>query len=88
MPSTSTKKPPAPTVGLLTAREREVLKLRAKGFVYKEIASQMRISVHTVKNHLDSIHHKLGVHNTIEAINAAARQGLVFLTLLGNYSYC
>jgi DNA-binding NarL/FixJ family response regulator len=78
MPSNPTKKPFTPAVGSLTAREREVLKLRAKGFVYKEIAYQMHISVHTVKNHLDSIHHKLGVHNTIEAINAATRQGMAF----------
>jgi DNA-binding CsgD family transcriptional regulator len=60
----------------LTAREREVLKLRAKGLVYKEIADRMRISAHTVKNHLESIHRKLAVHNTIEAINAASRNGI------------
>jgi len=78
MASPSPKPPPSPATSPLTVRECEVLKLRAKGLVYKEIAGRMRISVHTVKNHLDSIHHKLGVHNTIEAINAAARYGLSF----------
>ena len=78
MSSPSPKPSSSPVIGLLTARECEVLKLRAKGLVYKEIAARMCISVHTVKNHLDSIHHKLGVHNTIEAINAAARHGLSF----------
>ncbi len=56
----------------LTGRETEILELRGKGLLYKEIADRMHISAHTVKNHLWAVHQKLGVHNTIEALNAAS----------------
>jgi RNA polymerase sigma factor (sigma-70 family) len=38
----------------LTAREREVLRLIAQGYTYKEIASELYISVKTVESHVSS----------------------------------
>lgn len=52
----------------LTTREYELLKLLAEGYLNKEIADQLRISVYTVKNHLQNIYIKLHVQNRSEAI--------------------
>ena len=54
---------------LLSQREKEVLELLAKGFSYKEIASQLGVSMETVKKHLKNIYQKLHVQNKIEALN-------------------
>lgn len=63
----------------LTAREREVLALLAEGLANKAIASQLRISEHTAKFHVNSILGKLGASSRAEAIVRAARLGLVVL---------
>ncbi len=52
----------------LTAREYELLKLLAEGYLNKEIADQLNLSVSTVKNHLQNIYIKLHVQNRSEAI--------------------
>ncbi len=54
---------------VLTAREKEVLELLAKGMLYKEIAEQLGISFHTVRQHIGKIYEKLHVQNKTEAIN-------------------
>jgi len=54
---------------LLTDREKEVLELSAKGYLYKEVARQLLITHETVKQHLKNIYQKLQVQNKIEAIN-------------------
>ena len=54
---------------LLTEREREVLKLLARGFIYKEIASEINVEYETVKKHIQNIYAKLHVQNKVEAIN-------------------
>ncbi len=51
----------------LTGREREILALLAKGFLYKEISSQLEISMSTVRTHLRSIYEKLHVDSRTEA---------------------
>jgi LuxR family transcriptional regulator, maltose regulon positive regulatory protein len=53
---------------LLTAREREVSELMAKGLSNKEIAAQLVISQATVKVHLRHVYEKLGVRNRASAI--------------------
>ena len=53
----------------LTPREHEVLELLRQGRSYKGIADHLGVSVNTVNNHLRNIRDKLGVHNSIEAIN-------------------
>jgi DNA-binding NarL/FixJ family response regulator len=52
----------------LTPREREVLELLAKGFLYKEIAEAMSISYDTVHTHIRKIYEKLHVRSRTEAV--------------------
>jgi RNA polymerase sigma factor (sigma-70 family) len=52
----------------LTPREKEVLQLLAKGLVYKEVASQLEISIDTVRSHLRNIYEKLQVNSRTEAV--------------------
>jgi DNA-binding NarL/FixJ family response regulator len=51
----------------LTHREHEILNLLSKGYVDKEIAENLGISVWTVHGHLKKIFEKLGVHTRTEA---------------------
>lgn len=59
---------------VLTFREREVLKLIATGATDKEIASQLSLSLHTVKSHVRNILSKLHVANRRQAARLATRQ--------------
>ena len=54
----------------LSKREVEILKLIRKGYLGKEIADKLFISLNTVNNHRKNILRKLQVSNSIEAINA------------------
>jgi RNA polymerase sigma factor (sigma-70 family) len=54
---------------ILSPREKEVLTLVSKGMLYKEIAHQLNISFHTVKQHIGKIYQKLHVQNKTEALN-------------------
>jgi DNA-binding NarL/FixJ family response regulator len=60
--------PPAPTGddGGLSPRELDVVKLAARGLTNAEIATQLFISVGTVKTHLGSVQTKLGARNRVE----------------------
>lgn len=55
----------------LSPREQEILKLLAKGLLYKEIAAQLQITTGTVRIHIHKIYEKLHVQNRTEAINKA-----------------
>lgn len=59
----------------LTVREREILKLVAKGLSNKEISSDLVISEHTVKNHLKNILQKLHLENRVQLTRYAYEQG-------------
>jgi DNA-binding NarL/FixJ family response regulator len=48
-----------PELDQLTPREREVLRLIARGYTYKEIARELYISVKTVETHVSSVLRKL-----------------------------
>lgn len=61
------KKPGSETEGL-TKREHEILSLLAKGFLYKEIADQLQISINTVRVHIQKVYEKLHVHSRSQAI--------------------
>ena len=61
----------------LSQREREVLILVTHGYSNKEIATELVISEHTVKNHLRNILEKLHVRNRVEAAAFAVQEGLV-----------
>jgi len=54
---------------LISKREQEVLELLSKGFLYKEIAEKLNITLSTVKRHLNHVYEKLQVQNKTEAIN-------------------
>ena len=54
---------------LLTNKERELLELLSKGFLYKEIADKLHITINTVKQHIHNIYEKLHVKNRTEAVN-------------------
>jgi NarL family two-component system response regulator LiaR len=59
----------------LSDREREVLKLAAKGLNNKDIADNLCISIRTVQGHINSIFHKLGVGSRTEAIFQSVKRG-------------
>jgi DNA-binding NarL/FixJ family response regulator len=58
---------PASDVEKLTPREQEVLALLAKGYLYKEISSNLGVTINTLRNHLRNIYEKLHVHSRTEA---------------------
>jgi pimeloyl-ACP methyl ester carboxylesterase/DNA-binding CsgD family transcriptional regulator len=60
----------------LTAREREVLDLIARGLDNAEIAQQLSVSAKTVRNHINNIFGKLGTPNRAQAIVRAREAGL------------
>jgi DNA-binding CsgD family transcriptional regulator len=59
----------------LTDREREVLELLAGGMSTSDIAARLFISTVTVRNHVQSILHKLDVHSRVEAVSLAWNRG-------------
>lgn len=63
----------------LSSREMEVLACLTKGMSNKEIATLLRISHQTVKNHITSILRKLGVEDRTQAAVYALRRGWVRL---------
>lgn len=63
--------------GKLTQRELEILQLIRRGLLSKEIAHELCISIHTVHIHRKNLLHKLGVQNSIEAINAGVQSGIL-----------
>ncbi|MEE9495431.1 MAG: response regulator transcription factor [Desulfobacterales bacterium] len=54
---------PSSTLGLLSPREREVLKMIAEGYKNKEIAADLCISLKTVEKHRANLMKKLDLHN-------------------------
>jgi len=65
------------TVGALTAREREVLRLIAGGLSTPAIADKLCISKTTVRNHIQHILAKLGAHSRLEAVTVVFGQHLL-----------
>jgi DNA-binding NarL/FixJ family response regulator len=59
---------PSPKLQQLTARELEILKLLAKGYLYKEIADRLGVSMSTVRTHISAVYEKLHVHSRTEAV--------------------
>lgn len=60
---------PVPVEKQLTKREKEILLLIRQGYLSKEIAGKLNLSIHTVNNHRKNILAKLNVDNAIEAVN-------------------
>ena len=61
----------------LTRREAQVLRMTAWGLATDQIASDLDISVHTVRNHVRSLRRKLDAKTKFEAVANAFRQGLL-----------
>jgi DNA-binding NarL/FixJ family response regulator len=61
----------------LSARERDVLRLLAKGYQNEEIAQTLVLSPKTVRNYVSNIYAKLQVNNRSEAIILTRRTGFV-----------
>ena len=62
---------------LLSQREQEVLALIATGSTNREIAAQLYLSPHTVKEHTSALYRKLKARNRAEAVQRAQRIGLL-----------
>jgi two-component system nitrate/nitrite response regulator NarL len=62
-----------------TTREREVLKLLAEGLDTTAMSRRLGIADHTVEWHVKHVIEKLGAHSKLQAVIAAARQGLIEL---------
>jgi DNA-binding NarL/FixJ family response regulator len=61
----------------LTTREREVLRLIARGYTYKEIARRLEISTKTVESHVSSVLRKLQLSTRHELTRGATDRGVV-----------
>lgn len=72
----SRKKMPEQEESPLTNREKEILLFVAKGLLNRDIASQLFISEHTVKNHLKNILQKLHLENRVQLARYAFERGL------------
>lgn len=66
-----------PELDQITQRERDVLRLIARGYAYKEIAKELYISVKTVETHVSSVLRKLQLSNRHELSRWAAARRLV-----------
>jgi DNA-binding NarL/FixJ family response regulator len=62
---------------VLTAREREIVRMIAQGLRNKAIAERLSISEGTVKIHLHNVYEKLGLDGRLELMLHAQKQGLV-----------
>ena len=70
-------KQPRGRQGLLTARERGVLRLVAAGLSNKEIGKSLSISERTVKFHVTAILNKLGAENRAQAVALGVQRGFL-----------
>ena len=53
----------------LTPKEAVILRLLARGLMYKEMAAMQNVNINTIKKHCKSIYKKLNVRNRTEAAN-------------------
>jgi DNA-binding NarL/FixJ family response regulator len=61
----------------LSQREREVLRLIARGYAYKEVAKELFISIKTVETHVSSVLRKLQLSNRHQLTRWATDRRLV-----------
>ena len=63
----------------LSQREVQILQLLARGFSYKMIAAEIKISMDTVRFHIKKIYDKLHVHSAPEAVSKGLKGKLISL---------
>jgi DNA-binding NarL/FixJ family response regulator len=66
-----------PELDQLTAREKDVLRLIARGYAYKQVARKLSISVKTVETHVSSVLRKLQLSNRHELARWATKRRIV-----------
>ena len=64
---------------ILSKREIEILKMFAEGFINKEIADRLFISIRTVESHKNHIMQKLNLKTQVELVKYAIRHNLVII---------
>ena len=69
--------PSDPELDRLTSREKEVLRLIARGYPYKQVARRLHISVKTVETHVSAVLRKLQLTSRYELANWASSRRLV-----------
>ena len=69
--------PVDPELDVLTTREREVLQLIARGYMYKEVAARLNVSVKTIESHVSSVLRKLQLSTRHELTRWATEHRLV-----------
>ena len=62
---------------VLTVKEKDILQLLVNGYSYKMIASEISISIDTVRFHIKKIYDKLHVHSSTGAVSKAIKEKLV-----------
>jgi DNA-binding NarL/FixJ family response regulator len=66
---------PAAFFKILSGREVDVLRLLTKGYNLEQIGKQMGVTFHTARTHLRNIRKKLDVHNTLDLLSHAKKNG-------------
>lgn len=61
----------------LSPRETEALRLIARGLSYKEVATQMGVTLSTVQTYIRNLYRKLDTHSQVQAVNKAKAHGLI-----------
>lgn len=75
--SGGTTGPAAEAAAALTRRELEILRLMMQGLNTAKVAERLHVSPATVRNHVQNIFGKLGVHSRLEAVAYATRHRLL-----------
>jgi DNA-binding NarL/FixJ family response regulator len=63
--------------GRLSSRERDTFRLLVKGLDHRQIASELVVSPHTARTHIQHVLEKLEVHSRLEAVTMALSHGLI-----------
>ena len=61
----------------MTEREREVVALLASGKTYKQVATALKVSQSTIRNHLHNVYHKLNVVDRAQAVIVSRENGWI-----------
>ncbi len=75
--SMDVSQPSDPELDRLTSREKEVLRLIARGYPYKQVAKRLFISVKTVESHVSAVLRKLQLSNRHELAHWATHRRIV-----------